>query len=238
MKRFLLALWLGIPAIANAPAIAGATRGNPEIVTSGLGTISLKPDRATVTIAVVTRAQSAAEAGRQNTARMRPVISALRRQGLPDSAVTTTGYSVYLERNTSDVRSANAAPTYIARNAVSVIVADLDALGGLVDTALVAGATEIANITFASTLEAAAQHRAIAEAVRAGRADAEAAATAAGGTLGDLIELSLVPMYGTAFAVMGGMSAVDYGAASSPVMPRNVTVRSQARLRFTFVPRP
>lgn len=221
----------------SAQTINAATRGSPEIVTAGSGSVNLKPDRAAVTVAVVTRAATAAAAGRLNTATMLQVIAALKRQKLADSAVVTTGYAVYLDRGDGTPRLAGAAPTYVARNALRLTVTDLEGLGRFVDTALVAGATEIANITFASSQAQPARQRAIGLAVRAARTDAEAAAIAAGGTLGDLIELSLVPGYGpmTLDAAVG----VAYGVAQySPLMPRDVTVQVQARLRYAFVARP
>ncbi len=139
-------------------------------------------------------------------------------------------------RRRSAPRLAGSAPVYLARNALRVAVSDLESLGRLVDTSLVAGATEIANITFASSQAVPARQRAIGLAVRAARTDAEAAATASGGALGDLIELSLVPAYGpmTFDAAVG----VDYGGQYSPLMPRDVTVQVQARLRYAFVARP
>lgn len=242
MRTFVLALGIAltVSTVCSAQATTSAARGSPEIVTAGTGVVNLKPDRATVTVAVVTRAASAAEAGRLNTGVMVLVIAALKRQKLADSAIVTTGYAVYLDRGDGMMRQAGAAPTYVARNALRVKVTELEALGRLVDTALVSGATEIANITFASSQELAARQQAIASAVRAARTDAEAAATASGGSLGDLIELSLVPAFGgmaggTAYAA----SVVVEGAGQfSPLMPRDVTVQVQARLRYAFIARP
>ena len=235
-----LAVALTAPTLCSAQGTTPATRGSPEIVTAGTGTVNLKPDRAAATVAVVTRAASAAAAGRLNTSTMLMVIAALKRQKLADSAIVTTGYAVYLDRGDGMPRQAGAAPVYVARNALRVTVTELEALGRLVDTALVSGATEIANITFASSQELAARQRAIASAVRAARADAEAAASASGGSLGDLIELSLVPAYG---GIAGGFAYAASGNVEgagqvSPLMPRDVIVQVQARLRYAFVARP
>jgi uncharacterized protein len=242
MRATVLALTIAltVPTVCLAQGTAAAQRPSPEIVTAGIGVVNLKPDRATVTVAVVTRAASAAEAGRLNTGTMLHVIAALKRQQLADSAIVTTGYAVYLDRGDGMPRPVGAAPRYVARNALRVTVLDLEALGRLVDTALVSGATEIANITFASSQELAARQRAIASAVRAARVDAEAAATAAGGSLGDLIELSLVPEFGGMARAMvaGGSVAMEGAAQFSPLMPRDVTVQVQARLRYGFVARP
>lgn len=231
---------IALPGLIGAQAPAGAMRSSPEIVTSGSGVVKLKPDRATLTVAVVTRATSAAEAGRLNVNRILPVIAALKRQRLPDSAIVSTGYTVSIERDPLGRTPvpADAPLTYVARNAIRVSLLDLEMLGQLVDTALSAGASEIANISFTSSQAVDARQRAIVAAVRSARADAEAAAAAAGGVLGALIEVSLLPEYGVA----GGRAADYYqfsiAAAATPLMPSDVSVSVQARVRFAFTPRP
>lgn len=234
-RHLALMLALVVPGIARAQAPSGATRSNPEIVTSGSGVVKLKPDRAMVMVAVVTRAASAAAAGRENADRILPVIAALRRQGLRDSAIVTTGYSVAMEREASDRAGTpgEGRTTYVARNAVRVSLADVDMVGLVLDTALAAGASEIANIEFASSQAAEGRRRAIAAAVHAARADAEAAAAAAGGSLGEIIEISLTPDYGVTYM----SPRVSFAAASTPVMPNDVSVSAQAQIRFAFVPR-
>ena len=136
---------IALPSLIDAQAPAGATRSSPEIVTSGSGVVKLKPDRATLTVVVVTRATSAAEAGRLNVIRILPVIAALKRQRLPDSAIVSTGYAVSIERDplARTTVPADAPQTYVARNAIRVSLLDLEMLGQLVDTALSAGASEV-----------------------------------------------------------------------------------------------
>lgn len=239
-RHLALLCTVALPGLVGAQAPGGATHSSPEIVTSGSGVVKLKPDRATLTVAVVTRAASAAEAGRLNATRILPVIAALKRQRLPDSAIVSTGYTVSIDRDPLGRTpvSADTPQTYVARNAIRVSLTDLDMLGRLVDTALSAGASEIANISFASSRAGEARQRAIGAAVRSARADAEAAAAAAGGVLGALIEVSLQPEYGVA----GGRAVeyLQYAAAtvSTPLMPSDVSVTVQARVRFAFTPRP
>lgn len=234
-----LLLALGIPCLAGAQSQPGATHASPEIVTSGFGVVKLKPDQATLTVAVLTRAPSATEAGRRNVTRMLPVIAALRRQRLPDSAIVSMGYAVSIERDPlGRTPPVDAPPAYVARNAIRVSLTDLDMLGQLVDTALAAGASEIANITFASSQAVEARQRAIAAAVRAARVDAEAAAAAAGGSLGALIEVSLLPEYGIAGGRAAAYEQFSIAAASTPLMPSDVSVGVQARVRYAFTARP
>ena len=240
LRQLAFSVTLCLPSMLWAQAPARTTPSVPEVVVSGSGVIKLKPDRATVTIAVVTRGGSAAAAGRLNVQRILPVLAALRRAGLPDSALVTTGYTVSLERDLYGRPPVppDVAPTYLARNAVRATLTNLETLGQLLDSALAAGATEVANITFASSQAPEARQRAIAIAIRAARADAEAAANAAGGILGDVIEISLVPENGVAGGMVASYSEAAYAGPSTPLMPSDVSVIVQARVRFAFVPRP
>ena len=235
----LIALWIASPRL-TAQGGAVASRGAPEIVVSGIGSVRLKSDRATVTVAVLTRGMSAATASRQNAQQFQTVLTALKRQGLPDTALATIGYTVALEQDPLG-RAPAASPAsrqYVARNAVSVSLTNLDLVGQLLDTALTAGATEITNITFASSRETQARDSAIGEAVRAAHADAAAAATATGGTLGSIIEINLLEDYARAFgAVVVGGGSVGYANSSTPLRARDVTVSVRVRVRYAFVPR-
>ena len=240
IRHLALVCTIALPCLLDAQTPSGATHSSPEILTSGSGVVKLKPDRATLTVAVVTRANSAAEAGRLNVIRILPVIAALKRQGLPDSAIVTTGYTVSIERDAMGrvPVPTDAKQTYVARNAIRVSLMDIESLGQLVDTTLLAGASEVANISFASSQAVDARQRAIAAAVRAARVDAETAAAAAGGVLGSLIEVSLLPLYGVAGGRAGDYYQFSAAAVATPLMPSDVTVSVEARVRFAFTPRP
>lgn len=230
-----------VPALSIAQAPSTATSANPEIVANGAGSVKLTPDRAMLTVVILTRANSAAEAGRMNAARIVPVIAALKRQRLPDSAIVTTSFTVNAERDLSGrvPVPVDAPQTYVARNSIQVTLARVELLGALIDTALAAGASEITNIGFGSSEATVGRQRAIAAAVRAARADAATAAEAAGGSLGDLIEISLGPDFGIAAARANGvvlpMSGVSF---ATPFTPNDLTLSVQARVRFSFRPRP
>ncbi len=240
-SAFFCLLLCGLSGTVAAQPSPGSLASAPEIVSTGTGDVKLPPDRATATVAVVTRAPSAAEAGQENVERMVPMLAALRRQGLPDSAIVTSGYSVALDRDPYGRQpvAPDVPPVYVARNAVRVTLNDLDALGRLLDTALAVGASEIANITFASSRTLEARQRAIALAVQRARSDAEAAAAASGGTLGALRELivdpelSSIALRSMDFAGVGGLASVP-----TPLMPGEITVQVRVRLRYEFVARP
>ena len=79
---------------------------------------------------------------------------------------------------------------------------------------------------------------AITHAVTTARADAEALATAAGGRLGEILEMSTTPiMVQPVFArgMMAKGGAADM-AMQTPVEPGQETVEAMVSVRFRFVP--
>ena len=65
---------------------------------------------------------------------------------------------------------------YEARNAVRILLTDMESIGRIVDTVLAAGASGVGGITYTSTQTSDGRRRAIALAVAEARGDAEAAA--------------------------------------------------------------
>lgn len=235
-------------AIALAPVSAGAQSAGsatvqtsgPTIVNTGAGEVRLRPDGASITIAVVTSDSTAGGAGEKNAARMQPLLAALRRQSLPDSAIVTTGFSVDREDDYSayvrgDESGDAKAPRYAARNAVRVTLTRLDALGALIDSALTAGATEISSVVLTSSNSAEARRSAIGIAVKAARSDAAAAAAVAGGSLGQIVEIEIDPgrSGGQPYGVLRLEELRIRGAAAAAarMLPDDITVRVTATVR-------
>jgi uncharacterized protein len=238
IPKVLLGLAL-VPSLAFGQDASRASASTPEIVATGSAQVSMRPDRASITVSVVVRDASASDAGRVNAERMAAVLASLRRLGVPDSAMATTGFSIEVQEPPYDapVRPIDEPTVYVARNSVTISLTDLDAIGRIVDTTLVAGASEIGGISYGSSQSSAGRRRAIALAVQEARADAEAAAEAAGGRLGELVELTLTPAYrlrGAAAASLYQSSA--YGEVSI-LVPSDVSESATAVMRFSFVPR-
>jgi uncharacterized protein YggE len=222
----------------QAQVVASASVTTPEVVALGRGEVRIRPDRATLVVAVVTRAATAAQAGRMNAEQVGPVLAALRRLALPDSALSTSGYTVELEASEPYQPAAVGRPRkYVARNAVRIAVPRLELLGMIVDTALAAGATDAGEITLESSQTSEGRRRAIAIATLDARAEAAAAAAALGGTLGAMIEVVVDPNGGRFF---GGQSfnlqnvVVSNGRSGPPptvLLPSEVTITVQVRVR-------
>jgi hypothetical protein len=231
-----LALSISLPAFASAQE-SSSTASVPEVTAVGTAEIRVSPDRAVVSLAVVTRGRSAATAARSNAERMTALLAALRRQSIPDSSVVTSGFSVALDEPYDEPARREPAQ-YTARNGVQVTLTQLEAVGALLDTALAAGATAIEDIVFRSSREPAARDSALARAVRNARADAQMVAGAASHDLGKLLEIVVEPNRGVAGGRVAMLSQVVVaGRGATPVIARDIAVSAQVRMRWALLAR-
>jgi uncharacterized protein YggE len=171
------------------PAQVVVTAPTPQLVTSGRGETRIAPDRATVTVTVVTQAATAAAAGAANARQTTSTTAALRAAGLAPEDISTMGYSV----NPDYQYAPNTKPKitgYTARNTVRAEVKRIDQTGKVIDAALAGGANEIGGVEFRASNVDAARRESLAKAVALACGDAAAMARAVGANAGQAIELS------------------------------------------------
>jgi uncharacterized protein len=203
----------------------------------GRGEIKVSPDRATIQISVQTRAVTAAAAAAENATKQQAVLVALKALGLTDDQLSTINYNVYPEQRYEQGKE----PVIVAYNVTNTILADvrkLSQVGPVIDAALAHGANMITSLQFYASNTEAARRSAIASAIDKARADAEAAARAAHGTLGSLLEVSVGsyspppprPMM-MARAMAGGVAQAD-----TPINPGDETLSVDVSTRWRFLP--
>ena len=181
-----------LPAIAAilahvSAAVAQDTAQPSEIHLSATVTVTRAPDWATVRMAVVTRAERAAEAARDNATSVQNVVLAVSALGFEAESIVTASYTVQPEYEVS--RERRRVVGYSANTTLAIHVRNLDQLGEVIDQALGAGATGIEQIVYGLADVDAARRAATAEAVEQLRGDAEVMAGAARGRLGRVIRL-------------------------------------------------
>jgi uncharacterized protein YggE len=208
----------------------------PEIVTTGSGEVTTSPDRATVYVGVQSKAPTAAAAAADNARRQKAVLDTLRAMGLSSAQLSTLNYSITPDVQYDRAGGAPRVTGYSVTNTVRAEVLRLEEVGRLIDAALDKGANQISSLEFFSSNSDDARRRALAAAVVNARGDAESMARAAGGNIGNLIELStgassVVPMD------MVRSSAKLQLAAPTPIEPGTQTVRATVVARWTFIPR-
>lgn len=201
---------VALPALAQPPGGVVAPYTPTTLNLSAFGEVRTPPDMATITLGVMTQGPTAEAATRANGERMNAVTAALRRAGLNDRDIQTSG----LNLNPQYVYQQNEPPRltgYNANNQVTIRVMDLARLGPAIDAAVGAGANEVQGIAFGLRNPAAAEDEARRRAVQSLRAKAGVYAQATGLPLGRLINLS-------------------EGGGYSPPPPRPIPMLATARM--------
>jgi len=155
---------------------------------SAFGETQVAPDMATLSLGVQTDAPTAAEALKANGVRMTQVIAALRKAGIAERDIQTSGLSL----NAQYTYEQNQPPKlsgYQASNQVTVIVRDLTRLGQAVDATVGAGANTLGGISFGLQNPQAAEDAARLAAVKALQAKADLYARATGYRVVRLVSL-------------------------------------------------
>jgi uncharacterized protein len=210
-----------IPAPATADALFRATTLN----LSAYGEARVAPDKAMITLGVMTEAPTASAAMEQNRARMSEVIAALKRAGIAERDIQTTGLNLnpqYVYRENEPPRLSG----YQASNQVTITVNDLNRLGAAIDATVSAGANQVQGISFGLKDPAAAETQARLDAVKALQAKAALYAQATGHRVNQLVSLSEGGGYSAPppMPVMA-MARAEKFDASTPVQPGQLTVR-------------
>ena len=175
-------------AVASLPAQA-QTVAAPTVALSVEGRVAQAPDIVDISGGVVTSAPTAAAALADNATRMTAVVAAVRKAGIADRDIQTSGLSLQPQYKYGD----NQPPTltgYQANNTISIRVRKIDDAGKLIDTLVAQGANQISGPTFGIDKADAALDSARAQAVATGRTRADLYAKAAGLRVRRLVSIS------------------------------------------------
>lgn len=232
-RAFGLLLALATTTGAQAPGPAQP----PRIVTSGEAEVRVTPDRATILIGVQTRGTTAALAGADNARRQKAILDTLKAMGLGPDQLATQNYSVYPEMRYEQPTGTSRVVGYNVSNVVRVELRRTDQVGVVIDAALKKGANQINSIQFSASTASEARRTAMADAVRDARADADALARAAGGSLGPVIEITSASPPGRPRYEMA-LGAVAKDQAQTPIEPGEQTITAAVSVVWQFIPGP
>lgn len=235
--RIRFAAQAGLAALVATPLAAQQPAPTPpQIVTSAQGEVRIAPDRASISVGVQSRAATAAAAAAENSRKQRAVIDAIKAKGVPAEQIGTSSFNVVPE--TRYDREGQAAPrttSYLVSNVITVELRRIDQVGPVIDAALGAGANQVHSLSFGVAAADSARRAALAMAVAKAKGDAHAMARAAGGSLGQLLELTAGETFFPPPRPMMAMREVAV-AESVPIEAGQETIRATVTARWQFVP--
>jgi uncharacterized protein len=224
---------LALPLLAVVCLSAHADQ--PALSVSGEARLSTVPDLAEVDLAVVTQADSAAEALAANNTAMKALQAQLREGfSLAEKDIQTSQLSVAPRYERSSTSSGGVKPSgYEVQHALHLTVRDFDRLGELLDVAVRNGANQVRGIGFGTSrrdeMLTAARRGAVADA----RAKAALYAEAAGRALGCVVSLS-EGFSGPEVRMPRMAMAMDAAGSSVPVAAGEVEVAASVQVGFAF----
>jgi uncharacterized protein YggE len=120
-----------------------------SVSVTGTGAVIVIPDRAQLSVAVVTRADDVLGAANENAQKMIAAQNAITVLGVEKKDLSTSNYNVTREMNYRD--GVQVPGMYRVTNRLNITLKDPAILGSVIDAALVAGANEIASLEFSSS---------------------------------------------------------------------------------------
>ena len=219
-------------------AAASTAAALPRTITVvGEGVVNIKPDVARANIGVETLRDTVQEATAENNTTLEAVLAALREQGVADVDMTTSSYSVFAERYGSDGPLPNDQVRYRVSNNVTVLVRDLDALGTVLDAAVVAGANNIYGVEFLLDDATAARSEARGLAVANAQATAAELAELNGLGVGGVISISeVVGQAGGFYNNQFLQSSIGRGGGEGlPIEPGQLRLTMQLQIMYELV---
>lgn len=212
-----------------------ATAGISTVSVNGTGSVTVTPDAASISIGVNVVNANLAEAQSLATTQMNEVIAALTAAGIAEEDIQTSNYSV----NVIQEYDTNGYPArvsgYQINNQLNVMVREIDELGGILESAVAAGANSIYGVNFVVTDSTGPAKQARTAAVADATRKATEIAEATGMTLGRVITVnesygpSPMPAYYGAGDAMAEMSAV-------PIQSGGNIVTVELQMTFELLP--
>jgi uncharacterized protein YggE len=227
-------------ALTRLPSLGDPTPP-PSITVSGQGSVAYSPDIARVSLGVRAEALTAAAAAASVNARANDVVSAMRKLGIADSDIKTSGYDISYQppRQTAGMMQPAPVPpaftssghvqtqsiarktlppagTFVATETI-MIKSGIGKAGMVLDSGVSAGADETFGLSFDTSMRDSLYRQALAAAVADARAQADILAQAAGVTIVGIQSISpegAMP----APSPMMGVRMMAMAAAPPPVM--------------------
>jgi|RhiMethySRZTD1v2_1073278.scaffolds.fasta_scaffold424366_2 uncharacterized protein YggE len=236
-ERLLTARWASLVLAAVFCVSALATAAEPRIAQSievaAEAVVETAPDLALLDFGVLTQADTAANASRENAKRMQAVLAAVRKAAGDDARLSTGTYSVRPVYATSREPGSPRVTGYQVSNVVHLRTTALQRVSDAIDAAIAAGANQVQRVAFGLTSDDAPRREALSKAVAAAQDKAQTIAKALGVKLGpvySVVEQDLGRVQ-PLMRQMAGVAAAE-SAPPTPFEPGQLEVRARVVLTF------
>ena len=234
MKKLLSIALVLILALASCSALAeGAV-----LTVQGAGYVSLNSDTASVTLGVRKFAKDVKTAQQAVNLTMDNLVEGLLAVGVDKKDMSTSTIYIYPEYDYNyEEGEEEAIRGYSAVNSLTIVTADIDSVGALIDAAFDSGANSLDDVSFSASDTQEASNEALRLAIENAREKAEVMAEAAGAKLGGLLSLQEQDgyYYGASIPYAKNGLATEDAGASTQVFAAKQQVTATVTMQFELL---
>lgn len=180
--KIILAAMILLLTLTTFGSTASAEERIPTLSVNGEGVVEAAPDRATISIGVVTQDRDAARAQSENARAAQGILSSITNLGVERRNIHTGDYNFRPNYRPEEGRR-HEINGYVVSNTVNVTVDNLELVGKIIDAALTNGANNINSLDFGFKNQKALQDQALQIAIQDAKRKAELAARELGVTI-------------------------------------------------------
>ncbi len=227
---FLVLLCAAVPAWAQE-----ASQGPPVVLAVGEAVVRMPADRAIVTLASESRAETALEAQNKGNATMKAVQAAIEGLKLAGGQFSTTG--LYLMTDYAYADNKQILRGYVARHTITIRFDDIARAGEVIAAAVGAGANNVSGIQFDRRDRQTLWQEALKQAVQAARARADALAAGAGRSVDRVVRIAeeqAANLERVSNVMVQTQAALPVGSTGAPIATGELEVRARVLLTATI----
>lgn len=163
--------------LAGLPQTAAAA---PSVRVTGEGTVSQAPDRALLSVSIVTNNDEAQSATSQNNTTYSAIVGRLGGLGVPERDIRTSSFNIsFVPKPEATAQYKPPRTGFIVTRELTITIDSLALVGRAIDAAVAAGATQIDGVSYGLRDSETAHAKALAAAMRDAAVQAAALAAAA-----------------------------------------------------------
>lgn len=197
------------------------------------GSVFLVPDVVDIDLGVQTQATTVGSAVSTNNRLAAAVMSALTEQGIQNSDIQTSYFSVSPQQQYDNTGTPTGDVTYWVDNIIHVKLRQPDKLGDVLQSAIAAGANSVQGVSYSVSDPSQAQADARQKAIEIAQARANLIASAAGVRLGQPTTISVsVGLPGP--RTTGAVAAEDGPGSNVSVSPGSLEVQAQVTISYSL----
>ena len=205
----------------------------PTLSVSGEGVVEVAPDRATISVGVVTQDRDASRAQAANAKAAQDIINSIVSLGVERKNIHTSDYNFRPTYRQEENRR-NEINGYVVNNTIYIMLDNLNLVGKVIDTALSNGANNINSLDFGIKNRKKLQDEALVLAIRDARQRAELVARELGKSIVGIQDVS-INTGGVGMVRMNKMYAMAESATMDYATPIEAgTLSCSASVNVTF----